>query len=307
MSTAVEHLFNSVTETDGIMRHIGQCWILAVLFLIGQISPSPLVAQEPVDDPSKDTKGALRLEFMRKTVDDMKIASTNTSDTRELKMKAQPILRYNDPTRSIADSALWRIGTKGRPIAIVTTEVYGPATNNRFQINHEFLALERPRFRLTCGQFLWAPPTETTLKFMPLETDLRPADKPQLRLIQMKRLSEKFTLREFHQNNEIQLRTLPNPIDRYEPSDNPHSDGAIFAGVWGVNPEILLFIETDGQAWSYAFARMGAAKLWAILDDVEVWSVPNTSATGTNSYALYPSPTIVPIEPFSSVDADKKP
>lgn len=279
--------------------------MMMTAFLIGQ-GALTLVAQEPIDDQSKDTKGALRLEFMRKTVADMEITSTNSSDTRELKMKPQPILRYNDPTRSIADSALWRIGTKGRPIAIVTTEVYGP-TNNRFQINHEFLSLDRPRFRLTCGQFLWAPPTETTLKFMPLETDLRPADKPQLRLIQMKRLSEKFTLREFHQNNEIQLRTLPNPIDRYEPSDNPQSDGAIFAGVWGVNPEILLFIETDGQAWSFAFARMGAAKLWAILDDAEVWSVPNTSATGTSSYALYPSPTIVPVETFRSADADKKP
>jgi hypothetical protein len=275
--------------------------------ILGMVSGAALLGQEETEKPNKDPKSSARLEFMRKAVQEIVIKPTDPADERDLKFKPQPLLRYNDPARRVADSAVWRVGSNGRPTAIVTSEVYGPLENKRFQLNHEFLAIDNPRLTMHCGGFVWVPPATTTLKFQKFKTDEKPADRPQLRLLQIKRLAQKFTMREFHEGNKIELRLLPTPIDRYEPSDKLLADGAIFAGVWGVNPEILLFIETDGESWSYAFARMGSAKLWAVLDDVEVWNVPGVYVTATMPYSITVNPVSIPATVFDNSSDDKKP
>ncbi len=282
-------------------------WTNTAVACFGIVVASALFGQEETGKQEKDPKNTARIDFMRKTVQEMVIKPTDPNDERDLKIKPQPLLRYNDPTRSVADSALWRVGSKGRPIAIVTSEVYGPLENKRFQLNHEFLAIDNPQLTMHCGGFAWVPPATTTLKFQKFKADEKPADKPQLRLVQIKRLAQKFAMREFHEGNKIELRLLPTPIDRYEPSDKPLADGAIFAGVWGVNPEALLFIETDGESWSYAFARMGSAKLWAVLDDVEVWTVPGVYVTPTMPYSITVNPVSVPATVFDNSSDDKKP
>jgi hypothetical protein len=61
------------------------------------------------------------------------------------------------------------------------------------------------------------------------------------------------------------LRLLPRPLYRYETSDGPIIDGAVFAFVMGTDPETLLLIEAvenaDGTAWQYAFARRTSGEL----------------------------------------------
>ena len=81
-------------------------------------------------------------------------------------------------------------------------------------------------------------------------------------------------MKEFWNNNQFEIRVLPTQIDRYVPSDKPNADGAIFAFVLGVNPEAILLTETDGTEWTYAWARLGKAKLTGKLDDQQVWEAP---------------------------------
>lgn len=270
---------------------------LLIALILG-VNTTNVTAQEKPESAEKEARRAARLEFMRNAVEQITITPVDPNDKRDLKIKPQPLLRYGDPARGVADSAVWRVGSKGRPVALITSEVYGPLATKTFQMNQEFLAVENPRLIMRTGNFYWTPPNEAMLKLQPLPSDDVPADKPTLRLNQMKRLAQKFTLREFYMNENIELRLLPTPIDRYELPGKPSSDGAIFAGVWGVNPEVLLFIESDGAAWSYGFVRSGAAKLWAVLDGKEVWSVPASGIDSTQSYAININATKVPTSTF---------
>lgn len=275
-------------------------WMLAIT-LCGVVAVLPLLGQEerPQETKeSKDPRRTQRLEFMRTAVQKMEVKSTEAGDTRDLKIKSEPLLRYSDPTREIADSAVWRLGSKGRPVALITSEVYGPSSSNTFQMNHEFLAFDQPRLTLKAANFTWAPPADNRLEFKPLKTDEKPAENAAARLNQLKRLAKQFQVGEFI-DNEIQLRLLTTALDRYTPSDKPRADGALFAWVWGTNPEVLTFIETDGVAWSFAFARIGGAELWAVLGEDEVWRVPDTSISPVTPYTITVSPTAVPADVFT--------
>src|SRR5216684_4505425 len=97
----------------------------------------PAEGDEDPDEPSSAT----RLKFLQQILRDTRIESTVERDARELKFQMAPLLRYNDLPRTIADSTIFRLGTKGRPIAIVTAELYG-RKGRQFLLNQEFLAID---------------------------------------------------------------------------------------------------------------------------------------------------------------------
>jgi hypothetical protein len=229
----------------------------------------PAAAEDP---PEADRTNASRLRAMREVVGEISIESAEQNDERDLAINLDPLLRYNDVSRGIADSTVWRVGTEGRPIAIITAELYG-REGNIFLLNHEFLALDNPRVRMQRDQFKWEP-TQGILEFQPIENAPATAKTDELRLVQLKRLAGEFTATERLGDTKIVLRLLPTPIGRYAPSAVPNADAAIFACVWGVNPEALLFVETDGTDWSFAWARLGAATVWAERDGDRVWEQP---------------------------------
>jgi hypothetical protein len=252
-----------------IFRNARRPLIVAGLALlaISALRGARLLAQD-ASNPS----GATRLKFLQQILRDMKVESTVEKDQRELKFQMMPLLRYSDEPRGIADSVIFRLGTRGRPIAIVTAELYGE-NGRQFLLNHEFLAIDDARVRVQRDVFQWQPPKEAGVRFQPFEADQPPADTPRARLSQFKQLAEKFSAREEWDGQQTELRLLPTPIDRYVPTDKPNADGALFAFVQGVNPEALLFLETDGAAFSFAWGRLGAAKVQARLADRLVWEV----------------------------------
>ena len=86
------------------------------------------------------------------------------AESSELKPKAAlaaapgPLLRYNDPTRGgikeeessnnvLVDASVWRLGTEGRPTALVTLEIYRTADGVHI-LSYEFLSLTEARFSL---------------------------------------------------------------------------------------------------------------------------------------------------------------
>lgn len=247
------------------------------------------------DEPSRPSASA-RLKFLQQILGDAKAESANADDSREFKFQSTPILRYSHAPRNIADSMVFRLGTKGRPIALVTAELYG-GTGRQFLLCQEFLAIDDADFQLTCNKFHWTPPKNSGIKFQRLESDQTPAATARLRLAQFRQLAERFDARETWQGVETQLRVLPTPIDRYEPEQKPNSDGAIFAFVQGVNPEALLLLETNGKDWNYAWARLSAAQVTAKLDDKITWEVdvelrrhvPNVAYTCIFGQAVLPA------------------
>jgi hypothetical protein len=205
-------------------------------------------------------------------MEEIRITSTAGEAPEPLAFKPDPLLRYNDVTRGILDSCLFRVGTEGRPVALVSAELYG-REGTRFLLNHEFVALLDPKIQMERDAFVWKPPTGN-LSFHEFEDADPPAETPRLRLVQMRRLADRFTAKEVVGNSTIILRRMAAPLDRYQPSDAPNADGAFFAFTWGVNPEALLFIETDGRKWSYGWAPLSSAPLEAKLGDAIVWELP---------------------------------
>ena len=263
--------------------------LTAVLPLHAALPP----AEEDMPGPS----GATRLKFLQQILRDMKVESAVDKDERELKFQMVPLLRYNDTPRGIADSVIFRLGTRGRPIAIVTAELYG-RKGRQFTLNQEFLAIDDARVRVQRDSFQWQPPKEAGVRFEPIETDQPPAGTPRARLAQFKQLAERFSAREEWGGEQMELRLLPTPIDRYVPKDKPNADGTIFAFVQGVNPEALLLLETDGATLSFAWARLGAAKVQAKLDGRTVWEVAlaGEHESLTAGYTSIHRSAVIPLE-----------
>jgi hypothetical protein len=189
-----------------------------------------------------------------------------------VQVKAEPLLRYNDPTRGIVDSVVFRVGIEGRPVALLSAELYG-RDGQQFLLNHEFVALHQPKLRMKRDAFIWEP-LSGNLVFQEIPAVDPPAENQRQRLIQMRRLAEKFAASQTVGTSQIVLRCMPTPLDRYEPSDVPKADGSIFAFAWGVNPEAALFIESDGRKWIYAWAPLSSAPLEGKLGNEVVWKCP---------------------------------
>lgn len=227
------------------------------------------------EDPSR-ASAAARLKYLQQVLRDMRVQSADPDDERELKIQMTPLLRYNDTLRGIADSVIFRLGTKGRPIALVTAELYG-GNGRQYSLNHEFLAIDTARVKIQRDVFRWQPPKEAGVNFQAFDIGEPPAKTPRARLAQLKHFAGRFTAREEWNRVETELRLLPTPIDRYVPSDMPNADAAMFAFVQGVNPEAVLLLETDGTGWSFGWARLGAAQVRAKMDEKLVWEVPQAT------------------------------
>jgi hypothetical protein len=120
------------------------------------------------------------------------------------------------------------------------------------------------------------------------------------RLVQMKDQSRRFSGTQEVQELEktlVHLRLMPRPIDRYAPSADEVSDGAIFLFANGRNPAMLLVVETNGTDWQYGIGRLSMpSRLEMKLDDDVVWSQPRIpqSPGWTEPYNASNSPAEFP-------------
>ena len=91
-------------------------------------------------------------------------------------------------------------------------------------------------------------------------------------------LARRFTAREDRLGVKAELRLLPRPLYVYADEDRPALDGALFAFVYGTDPELLMQIEAQkkpaGLQWQVAFASLASAELTVGLDEKQVWSAP---------------------------------
>src|SRR5262245_60538403 len=77
------------------------------------------------DDPKtedRDQRSKRRMEYMQSVINGMQVSSKEIPEETSLKLGRAPVLRYNDPTRSLGaattglqDAGVWRLGETGRP------------------------------------------------------------------------------------------------------------------------------------------------------------------------------------------------
>src|SRR5258708_3852879 len=64
-----------------------------------------------------DAVAKQRLALMQERIAAFRVSSADESIPNRFEEK--PVFRYSDPARGIVSSAIWRLGAKGRPLALI--------------------------------------------------------------------------------------------------------------------------------------------------------------------------------------------
>ncbi|MBC8116336.1 MAG: hypothetical protein H7062_18260 [Candidatus Saccharimonas sp.] len=130
---------------------------------------------------------------------------------------------------------------------------------------------------------VWKP-AQSGCQFSPVPNAPKPADTATERLTQMKTLSRRFGAELtkvppfYSEGSTWQLRLLPKQLVRYGGSAGTAVDGAIFVFCHDTDPELILLLETGGEAneaaWFFAFAPLTGWEAKVKCDEKVVWSQP---------------------------------
>ena len=244
------------------------------------------LAAEPVDSPADQktdeakAQSAARLKLMKDTAASIEIR-VEGQEGKKLELSAQPVMRWDNHRSFVVDAAAFVWLSERRPQAIG-----GMWIKNRQE--HAFFELQSlsPR-RLTAtvdGTTRWST-TQPGISWQVVAERPPPATSRVERLRQMKQLAEGFstyavkTAPDYDEGSIWHLRMMAQPVYRYV-EDAP-VDGAIFAFVQGVDPEVYLILESHEDQgigrWRFGFAAACVWELHAKRGEHEVWSRPKWS------------------------------
>ena len=229
------------------------------------------------DQPPQDAAAGALARFQKEAESyEMQIGDQSPSP---LELQAKPILHWDNPAGNGEDGAVFVWLQHGRPEVIGTFFTLRRASTGETILKHSLHSLSDLPLAADCAKLrVWSPKSPGVV-FRAVPGASPPADSSRARLLQMKALVKDFSgkmvdLRE----NSTELRLLPQPLIRYEPTAGQVVDGAIFALAEGTDPQILVLIEArrdkDGPpTWQYGFARFHFVHLWGYHKGVEVWHV----------------------------------
>lgn len=237
-------------------------------------------AQEHATDKedAKKSKADMLLAAMRAQAQQFTVEQTINDKAEKVPLRADPVFRYSDPPRGFVDATLWRWGMKGRPIVLVKVEAAKSATRAYWQYCVVSLAEHPVEVKF---------PGKPKLLVKKAGVDLHalakapvPADRPVVRLRQMKQIATRFAGTIIPQNAELkqEMRRLPTPICRYDDEGGGLRDGMIFGLTTnGTNPDMLILIELRGKKgaapkWHYGIAKVTHSEVHIRLDDTEIFS-----------------------------------
>lgn len=248
--------------------------IVCVTFVLSaQVTVAVAADEEESTDPKnrEEILATKRFELMRDRVTAARVQSTEEGFPAQF--DAKPIFKYNDPARAYVSAAVWKLGDEGRPKALIASELHRQ-NFGRPAISYEYISMTKTPFTVTADDIKWTP-KGTLFEFKPLPKMAAPEATPQRRLKQIRDAANRFGSHEIVAKEKCQLRLLSQPVMRYTPSKAPNADGAVFFFTFGTNPEVILMIESDGQAWNYSVGRMtGAEEVVLTLDEIIVWEGP---------------------------------
>jgi hypothetical protein len=239
----------------------------------------PLTAR---DEPGKDKEDPAReqqLKAMQRSAAQFTL-STADEPRRALKFQEAAVLRFSNPVSGTKDGALYLWSDRGRPAAVLKLYTFD---NKRF--THEWLSLSGEALVAASGrQSVWTPELPG-VSFREVPDAPKPAETAAERLRQMKALAGKFSsaYTAAHLDAKpFELRLLPQPLLRYETTDDARADGAVFGFTQSTAPAVLLLLEArsvrDKRQWHYAFASLVTGPVTARHGETEVFS-------GTKDYA----------------------
>lgn len=276
--------------------------IRQIVALILLLPAATVSGAEEEPEASKANRAAkARLEMMRTLIDDFQVRSLQVESPAALKFGEKPILRYDDQTRpgdkgvqALLDATVWRLGETGRPLAVVTVEIY-PSREAKAVLGYEFVSLSPLAFEMKNSRGVAWRPASAALTMAPLEEAPEPADTKRARLGQMRQLARRFTAQGKWQRVKVEYRLLAQPIDRYDDVATGVLDGAVFVFANGTNPELGLLLECSDREWSYGVFCLTAATLTIQLDGKSFDAPPTGSAntieaphTGTQHWIELP-------------------
>lgn len=184
-------------------------------------------------------------------------------------------LRWDNNSRG-SESGLTAVYVRhGRPEAVVCVYPWSG------RLVHDFGSLSRERVAGRHENQVFWETDRPGVEFRPIPDAEPPAQSRAARLRQLKQLARtRFagTLVGWKadDSDRQELRLLPRPLYRYEPSTEGTLDGAVFAFAMGVDPELLLLLEavsdSSGPHWEYAFVRRTSGELQGRLDQSVVWT-----------------------------------
>jgi hypothetical protein len=252
-----------------VVSGLALCAALAALIVGGRAGAGDQDAQ------SEEARRARQLDKMKRSAAQYTL-SLDGDRRHSFKFIESPVLRWTNPVAGAKDGTVFIWTYAGRPQAVLQLYTYD---DDHF--NHEWQSLADGRLTAErAGEIAWNP-AEPGIRFEVLPDSEAPAASAAARMRQMKSLAAKFTFvfTGFAQSpTPVELRLLPQPLYRYERSDDPQRfDGALFAFVQGTDPQGLLVLEARGegadQRWHYGIARMASGSVTARLGDREVFSV----------------------------------
>jgi len=213
-----------------------------------------------------------------------------TDSNTKLDLRPQPVFNWVNPARvgtpRIQRGALYVWTHDGRPEAIGTIFSTEYQSTPTFSCFHELHSLATEPLKATRdGKTHWNT-QQSGIEPKPVPDAAPPAQKPSLRLVQMRDIARRFSGYSINYDDKPwNLSLLPQPLYRYEKGNDTVLDGAIFAllSTAGTDPEVLVVVEArrDGKdfKWNYSVCRFTDLKTWIKLDDKDVvWSFEN----GTN-------------------------
>jgi hypothetical protein len=199
--------------------------------------------------------------------------SLSLVDGKALKMEAEPVLRWPNPTREVPDGATFVWTLDGRPLAIGCVWKFRGMGFALHSLSQE------PIQATLGGKEVW----KCKKPGMALESfpdSPVPAKTAAARTTQIRDLARRFKCRLAGGGKE-DLRLLTRPIYECDLDGDKRTDLALFAYVQGTDPEVILLLETrhtaKGQEWQYALTRRSMLALEADLDGKKVWSVEGSA------------------------------
>lgn len=268
---------------------------LAVMATVAMATSDAIADDSPKVNSTEVTpeEARLRKDRVKFLSEAVKNCAVHVGDDEvKSKLSSEPALVWDNPVSGTKVGILALFTRNGRPDVMAQFSFTSPenAVNEFHNFCGEKLVMKRGTGTI------WAP-DETSTKWQTLDTTEKPAATPQLRLVQMRRLAEKFTVEDdFGWEKKVlnQLRLLTTPVHRYGKADEETIDGAVFVYALATDPEAILMLECakgeSGLYWRYGFGPMSIYALKAQLDNTVVWEIPERKIFGQPKSVQYVFP-----------------
>jgi hypothetical protein len=283
LSTAINSLRPDQRRDEAPMSTTmttAMCCIFAVI-----LTPALILGED-------DAQKTAAIRGMRDEIARLKITVERDGKPVPADFKSEPILHYTDPERKFPDATLWAWTLDGQPVLFSKLEHMG---GNPPQSQYCIATSQDARITVRWPNGNAWKSQKAGIDFQKIDdhTDL-PQKTPQLRLIQLRTIAKRFhATTTDHENQNEEMRLLPQPILRYSNPQRSIVDGSVFALTSnGTNPDALLLVQirqADGSqaSWEFGVVGMTGDAVAVDLNGKSVYQHPGKPGPGDHGYWLW--------------------